>query len=362
MDRIGIGVVGAGDVAERHVEGLLRASGVEIAGVAEPNEARRRTFAERHAVRVAAPDHRALLDSRDIDVVLILTPHDAHAIIAIEALRAGKHVICEKPMAPTVDDCDRMLEAAARYGKTIWVTHTLRSDFFCRVASARVAAGAVGRPIAASFRWFTDELIRLEDPSHWKGTRDRSGGGVLVDGGCHVADLGTALLGPARRVHAFGARLVTRRESVAEDTAAFSVEYESGAVGSFLLGFTAGSSWRRPGGFAAGMDVSVWGTEGAIEGGYLIRDADFRRTCIERRTGEPDRAFVDDGRCRPGDLDFELIRALRGEALPPVTALDARNAVAVIESAYRALETGEARVVDWKSAPPAPTERPRNSG
>jgi predicted dehydrogenase len=140
------------------------------------------------------------------------------------------------------------------------------------------------------------------------------------------------------------------------------VEHESGAVSSILLSFTAGSSWRRPGGFAAGMDVSLWGTEGAIEGGYLIRDADFRRTCIERRGGEPDRAFVDDGSCRAGDLDFELVRALRGEALPPVTALDARNAVAVIEAAYCALATGEARTVDWRRELPGTGVRSRPGG
>lgn len=350
MDRIGVGVVGAGDVADRHIEGLVRASGVWIAAVAEPNEERRAAFAKRYGVELASGDHRPILDSRSVDVVLILTPHDTHTEITLDALNAGKHVICEKPMAPRLEDCDRMLEAAARCGRSLWVTHTLRSDFFYRIASARLSAGALGRLIGASFRWFTDELGRLEDPAHWKGTRDRSGGGVLIDGGCHVADLANGFFGPARRVHAFGKRLVAKRESVAEDTAAFSIEFESGALASALLGFTAGSSWRRPGGFAAGMDVSLWGTEGAIEGGYLIRDHDFRRTCIERRTGEPDRAYVDDGLSRPGDLDFAIIRALRGEGVPPVTALDARNAVAVIDAAYRSLASGNAEKVDWRRA------------
>lgn len=256
MDRIGVGVVGAGDVADRHIEGLVRASGVWIAAVAEPNEERRAAFAKRYGVELASGDHRPILDSRSVDVVLILTPHDTHTEITLDALNAGKHVICEKPMAPRLEDCDRMLEAAARCGRSLWVTHTLRSDFFYRIASARLSAGALGRLIGASFRWFTDELGRLEDPAHWKGTRDRSGGGVLIDGGCHVADLANGFFGPARRVHAFGKRLVAKRESVAEDTAAFSIEFESGALASALLGFTAGSSWRRPGGFAAGMDVS----------------------------------------------------------------------------------------------------------
>jgi predicted dehydrogenase len=348
VDALRIGIIGAGDVAERHVEGLVRAGGVVLAGVAEPVGERRRAFQARHGIDFGTADHRLLLSAKDVDAVLVLTPHHLHADMVVEALRAGKHVICEKPMAPTAAACDRMLEAARAAGRVLLVTHSLREDFFFKTAARRAAGGAFGRLIAGSFRWFTDELARLEDPGHWKGTRAESGGGVLIDGGCHVADLGNALFGRAARVSAFGAKLVARRAEVAEDTAVFAVEYETGALVSFLLSFTAGSSWRPPGGFAAGMFADLYGTEGHLEGGYLLRGGELRRFAVEHGTGAADTSHADDGGSRPGDIDVALIRALRGEAPPPLTALDARNAVAVVDAAYESLAAGRSAEVDWR--------------
>ena len=348
MKDVRIGIVGAGDVAERHVEGLVRAGGVVLAGIAEPVDERRRAFQERHGLEFGTADHRLLLGSKDVDAVLILTPHHLHASMVAEALRAGKHVICEKPMARNTDECDAMLEAARTAGRSLFVTHSLREDFFFKTARRRVTEGALGRLIAGSFRWYTDELARLEDPGHWKGTKAASGGGVLIDGGCHVADLGNALFGRAVKVTALGAKLVARRAEVAEDTAVFSVEYESGALVSVLLSFTAGSSLRPPGGFAAGMIADLYGTEGHVEGGYSIRGSDVRRFAVEHRSGEADRSYSDGGESRPGDIDVAIISALRGEAPPPLTALDARNAVAVVDAAYLALASERTAEVDWR--------------
>ncbi|MBI4606921.1 MAG: Gfo/Idh/MocA family oxidoreductase [Planctomycetes bacterium] len=343
-----IGIIGACDVAERHVAGLQRAGGVRLTALAEPVEARREAFARAHGIGLATGDYRLLLAARDVDAVLILTPHHLHARMALEAFEAGKHVICEKPMAPSLADCDRMLDAARAAGVAFHVTHSLREDFFYRTAIARVRAGALGRLIAGSFRWYTDEEARLNDPGHWKGTKDQSGGGVLVDGGCHVADLANAFFGRAARVQAFGAKLVARRPEVAEDTAAFSIEYESGALVSVLLSFTAGAAMRSRDGFGAGMTADLYGTAAHIEGGYALRDADFRRFCLEHRTGEPDLVHFYDGKGRMGDIDVSVVRALRGEAPPPLTAADARNAVAVVDAAYQSLAAGQAAEVDWR--------------
>jgi predicted dehydrogenase len=343
-----IGIIGSGDVAVRHMDGILRTAGVRLTAVAEPVEERRLSFARQHSVPLAVADYKLLLASPEVDLVFILTPHYLHGPMTLDALRAGKHVICEKPMAPSLAECDRMLDAARAAGLQFHITHSLRTDFFYRTASARVRAGALGRLIAGSFRWFTDEAARLNEPGHWKGTKDRSGGGVLVDGGCHVADLANALFGRAARVQAFGSKLVARRPEVAEDTATLSIEYESGALVSVLLSFTGGAALRSRDGFGAGMIVDLFGTEGHIEGGYVLRDVDLRRFCREHRTGEPDLGHFYDGKGRHGDIDLALLRAFRGEAPPPVTALEARNAVAVVEAAYLSLASGRVAEVDWR--------------
>jgi predicted dehydrogenase len=346
---IGIAVLGAGDVAERHVKGLVAAGGVRLVSITDVVRARAEALASRYGFERVAPSAEAAFAARDVDLVVVLTPHDLHAPQATAALSAGKDVLCEKPMARTLAECDAMLAAARASGRRLFVTHSYRADFFYAQARARVDAGALGKLTLGAFRWFTDEIARLEDPAHWKGTRERSGGGVLIDGGCHVADLGNAYFGRARRVQALAGRLVARREGLGEDTAAFAVEYASGALATFTLSFVAGSAFRGRR-FAAAVAVDLYGTQGHIESGLSVRDDDFRRYVREHRSGEPDRAFVPDGRGTLGDIDTALLRAMRGEAPAPVTALDARNAVAVVEAAYRSLASGRTEEVDWREA------------
>lgn len=350
MNPIRVGIVGAGDVVGRHVEGLVRSPGVRITAVAEPIESRRVALARAHGIEFAVADYRLLLAAKDVDVVLLLTPHNLHAAMTVEALQAGKHVVCEKPMAPSLVDCDRMLDTAQAMKRELYITHSLREDFFYKLTVERTRSGALGKLLGASFRWYTNETARLNDPTHWKGTKAGSGGGVLVDGGCHVSDLANAFFGRARRVTALASKLVAQRPEVAEDTAAFSIEYESGALVSVLLSFTAGSSLCPPGGFAAGVQTTVHGSVGSMEGGFCLRGADFRRFCTEYRSGEPDQQHHYDGKAAAGDIDFAIFRALAQQGPPPLTALDARNAVAVVEAAYESIDTGHTADVDWRDA------------
>jgi predicted dehydrogenase len=344
---LSLAIVGAGDIASRHADALREENGVRLAAVAEPDAGRRTAFAERYGIKQAVADYRQLLRDETIGAVLILTPHHLHHPMVVEALRARKHVICEKPMARTVAECDAMLAEAASSGAGLYVTHSLRTDFFYRTASRRIAEGAVGRLVLGSFRWFTDEIARLDDPRHWKGTVDRSGGGVFIDGGCHVADLGNAFFGRARQVAAGGSRLVAALPDRGEDNGCFIVEYSSGASCAFSLSFTAGKAFRRER-FGAGMNADLYGTEGHLEGGYLLRDTVFQRWCTEHRPGADDlRHPPPEGEDRVIDRDF--LRSIREGAPSPVTALDARNAVAVVEAAYRSMRSGRIQEVDWRA-------------
>ncbi len=344
---LSFGVIGAGDIAALHAEELLKQPGVKIAAVAEPDAARRGAFASRFAVPVATADWKELLQDQRLNAVLILTPHHLHHPMVVAALKARKHVICEKPMARTVSECDGMLAEAASAGRGLYITHNVRNWFFPRTVMGRIAEGAIGRPTLGTFQWFTDEIARLDDPRHWKGTVDRSGGGVFIDGGCHVSDLGNAFFGPARRVAAAGRRLVAALPDRGEDNGAFIVDYVSGATGTFSLSFTNGKAYRGER-FGAGMLADVWGTEGHLEGGYLVRDSTIHHFCHEHHPGadevlhtapqDPDRG-----------IDGEFVRSILTGARPPVTAVDARNAVAVVEAAYRSLRSGAMEDVDWRS-------------
>jgi predicted dehydrogenase len=341
-----IGVIGAGDVAGWHADGLSAEPGVKILAVAEQDPQRLEAFEKKYRVERAMSDWRELLKIDEIDLVLILAPHHLHNTMVLAALRARKHVICEKPMARTVAECDSMLVEAGASSRSLYISHSLRTGFFFQTARSLIAAGRIGRPILGSFRWLADEIVRLNDPRHWKGT-DVAGGGVLLDGGCRVADLANGFFGPVRKVAAVSKRLMAGLPGRGEDQACFIAEYDSGASCSFSLSFTAGSAFRKERA-GAGLLVDIFGTEGHIEGGYLVRDGSIHHYCLEHHPGSEEVYFEGP----PGGekvIDVDFVRSLLDGTPPPLTALDARNAVAVVEAAYRSVRTGRVEEVDWRT-------------
>ena len=113
--QLGIGIIGASRVAPEHARAVAAADATWLVGIADPDVTRAERVAEDHGCRVFA-DHRELLVRPEVSVVMLGLPNDLHCPVALDALEAGKHVFVEKPMANTLEECDRMIEAAARNG------------------------------------------------------------------------------------------------------------------------------------------------------------------------------------------------------------------------------------------------------
>ncbi len=141
--KIKAGILGAGGISEFHIKGLRRLADVEIVGVADFNQSRASELAERFAVPRTFTSLAAMLEARP-DVVHVLTPPDAHAANTIEALRGGCHVLVEKPLATSLEDCDAIAAAAAEAGKSVCVGHSLLRDPFVARALEIARSGAIG--------------------------------------------------------------------------------------------------------------------------------------------------------------------------------------------------------------------------
>ncbi len=137
------GILGAGGISEFHIKGLRRLPFVEIVGVADVNEVRARELADRFTVPRSFPSLAAMLVAGP-QVVHVLTPPDSHADNAVEALRGGCHVLVEKPLATSVEDCDRVAAAAREAGKSVCVGHSLLRDPFVARALEIARSGAIG--------------------------------------------------------------------------------------------------------------------------------------------------------------------------------------------------------------------------
>ena len=226
-----------------------------------------------------ATDWRSVIERDDIDVVDIVTPGDSHAEIAIAALDAGKHVLCEKPLANSVDEAKAMTDAAARAadsGVMAMVGFTYRRVPAATLARDLVAAGRIGevRQIRASYR--QDWLADADSPMTWRLDKARAGSGALGDIGAHAIDLAQFISG--QRIAAVSGVLQTivgerpllaesrglsgtasteRGTVTVDDLALFSARFESGVLGSF-------EASRFASGRKNSLRVEISGSTGAV--------------------------------------------------------------------------------------------------
>ena len=196
----GIGILGAGAIARVHAQGLKDAGGT-LAGFADPSPGKAEQASREHG-GTAWTDPAAMLASSEVSGVVVAVPNALHARLAIEAMEAGRHVLLEKPMAMSTEECESILEARDRTGCRLQVGFVCRFAATVQAAMRHIAAGRLGtiyharavmlrrRGIPGLGRWFTD--------------RAQSGGGVLIDLGPHLVDLLLHLCGRpcVRRVSA----------------------------------------------------------------------------------------------------------------------------------------------------------------
>ena len=184
-----VGIIGTGGIAGgKHMPALAKLEGVEMTAFCDIEEAKAQQAAKRFGTPTAKvyADYRELLKDPAIDVVHVLTPNDSHAEITIAALEAGKHVMCEKPMAKKAADARRMLEAARRTGKKLSIGYQTRQSAESQYLKKICAAGDLGEIYFAR----ANALRRRAVPT-WGVFLDaeKQGGGPLIDIGTHALDL-----------------------------------------------------------------------------------------------------------------------------------------------------------------------------
>ncbi|MHA7987545.1 Gfo/Idh/MocA family protein [Rathayibacter sp. CAU 1779] len=236
---LGVGIVGGGFMATVHSR-AARAARARLTGIASSRPERAAAAAAELGVAQAYDTFEDLLADDAIHVVHITTPNALHAEQSIAALAAGKHVVCEKPLATTVGDARRLTDAAASAGLTAAVPFVYRFHPLVREARARFAAGETGRLLTVSGTYLQDWLLRTDD-DNWR--VDSAAGGhsrAFADIGSHLVDLIEFVTGDrVSRVAAtkrtfFDAR-AEHSAITTEDAVAVAVQTAGGAIGTLLV-------------------------------------------------------------------------------------------------------------------------------
>jgi predicted dehydrogenase len=183
-NELGVLIIGAGRVSAAHARAVERTPGAKLVAVADVDGQRAEAFARRWGCR-SFEDYAEALKRDDVRIATIALPHFLHERVTVDCCSAGKHVFIEKPMADTVEECDRMVRAAERSGVQLFVAHTQR--YFASTIRAKeiVWSGQVGAPIFATDTWYKPFAVETRPP--WMLDRARGGGMWLMDG-AHMID------------------------------------------------------------------------------------------------------------------------------------------------------------------------------
>lgn len=326
-NQLRLAFVGCGNIARAHWYGVRhRAQHIRVTAVVDSDAERAAAMAERTGARAFTSLAEAL-DADLFDAVDVLLPHDLHESVTLQALAAGKHVLLEKPMAPTLEACERMLLAAARAGRVFMIAEQSQYWPDVHVVKALLQRNAIGDLLSVRGHFVDSTPIVTDLTLPWRFLHARAGGGIAMDGGAHWVRPLRIWLGEVESVYA-----VTRRPVAAMEDESFAL-----ALLNFRCGITASfECLLSNAALAPVQDFRLTGSSGEIvvergeAGRVLLYDADHPNGVEVART-MPGRkmAFGD-------ELD-DFARAVRDGVPPAATAEyslgDLRTALAMYRSA-----------------------------
>ncbi len=254
QERINFGIIGLGAIADKHAQAINALRGGRLHSCFSRSARKAATFAVEHSCKPHA-DFKEFLADADLDAVTICTPSGAHLEPALAAARAGKHVVCEKPLEITPARCRRLIEACKRNRvKLVTIFQSRFKDVNIAIREA-LKDGRIGKPVNVNchIRWFRPQSYY--DSGAWRGTWDLDGGGCLMNQGIHNVDLMLWMMGDVVEVSAYMNR-PTRKRIEVETNIVAALKFKNGALGTIVA-----STEIYPG-YPLALQIS--GTKGSV--------------------------------------------------------------------------------------------------
>lgn len=222
------GLIGAGDIAAKRIAPALRdLPNCDFVAVSRSRFELAESFAREFGARKWFADWHDLLKDEEIEAVYIATPVFLHKKQTIAAAKAGKHVLCEKPMALNAKDCDEMIAVCRANNVKLGIAYYRRFYPVLERIKQIIASGEIGKPVLAQMNAFEYVNLPPEHPRYWFLEKEKSGGGPMMDFGCHRLEVLTNLFGNVREIKSLVANIAFKRE--VEDSAIAILQFESGA-------------------------------------------------------------------------------------------------------------------------------------
>ncbi|MHC4871507.1 MAG: Gfo/Idh/MocA family protein [Planctomycetota bacterium] len=267
---VNLAVIGTGGMAAGHARSFSEIKGCNVIAACDIDKKKVAAFAETHGIEKTYVDYKELLKDKKLDAVTIVTNDATHVPISLASLKAGKHVLCEKPLATNLADAKKAAKAAKKSGLINMVNFSKRNSSGLQKAAELIKKGEIGRVmhVEASYfqEWLSNGAWKVNPALTWRLNTEAGSTGVMGDLGCHIYDMSELLCGDFKTIDC---RMKTFKKNVknekfkghkldANDSFLTTVEFGSGALGSI-------QSSRWASGFGNREYIRVFGDDGHIE-------------------------------------------------------------------------------------------------
>jgi predicted dehydrogenase len=342
-----VGLIGAGFVSDLHAYSFNRfVRDAEIVAVAAPHGAKK--LAKAYGIPNSFEDYHEILNMKEIDVVTVAIPNYVHRQATVDAAKAGKHVICEKPLCVTLEDANEMIDTCKKHGVLLmYAEELLFAPKYVR-AKDLVKEGAIGEPFLAKQ---SEEHPGPHMPWFWD--VNLSGGGVMMDMGCHSIECTRWILGKPRvkSVTAFMGTFVHQTRTKGEDHSYAVIEYEGNKIAMIE------NSWAKGGGVDDRCEI--YGSKGhtradLLKGSSLLTySEEGYGYAVEKAGSTKGYTFTMFEETWNYGFPQEMqhfVNNVLGKEAPMETGEDGREVLKIMYAAYQS--AGEGRRIDFPYQPP----------
>ncbi len=339
--KVRFGIIGAGVISAFHADAIKAVGDARLTAVYDVDGARAREFAAKHGIQ-SYDDLDRFLATAPVDAVTVATPTGSHATVAVAAARAGKHVLCEKPLDVTPERSQAIIDVCRESGVVLAPVFQYRFGAGAVALKRAIESGRFGRLLLVSGRikWWRSQAYY--DSGAWRGTWAQDGGGCLMNQTIHTIDLMLHFAGRPEQVFGYTATR-THTGIEVEDNACAVVRFRSGAMGVIE------SSTSCAPGFPLRIEVSGERGTAALEGDAIAewRFADSEPGDEAIRASLSGRA-LGDGASDPKAISIEghrlqiadLARAILTNSAPVIDGAEAKIPVELVCGIYESMRTG----------------------
>jgi predicted dehydrogenase len=343
-----VAIIGTGAIFRNHLEAYQTLDNIEIVAVCDVNAELAEQTAQNNDIPHAYGSVTELLAAEQLDLVSVCTPHPTHEAIVTEVAQAQVHVLCEKPLAISVESSRRMVDVCHQNGVKLGVLFQRRFWPAARRIKELVDNGTIGQPILGHVSVMLHRDASYYSATPWRGSWDTDGGGVLMTQGIHYLDLLLWFMGEVTEVHGHINTFVHQEHMETEDSATATLKFASGAMATVQT-----STAVTPG---LGVQIRITGTTGAS-----VQLTEFPEGTEGRIDLMGTESTVQSESTWPADADpntplseinaalipfhklqvADFVNAVENNTEPAVTGEEATKALRVLLAIYESSETGK---------------------